>query len=547
MRIQAYAHSDPGRERSQNEDRVYCDERQRVFVVVDGMGGQAAGEKAADEAMAAIKRRLQEKTGEVERRIREAIWHANEEILRLAATRDEWKGMGCVVTAAVIEDGDVFIGHVGDTRLYEIRDGSISKITHDHSPVGMREDAGEIGELEAMRHPRRNEVYRDVGSAKHQLHDESFIEFVRRPFYPDCALVLCSDGLSDMVTSDEIRACVEQAGENGRNAASELVNLANERGGKDNVSVIVVTGEDFPRRTGLRPNDRNRNGEAGGKAKPTTEASQPLKRAHLLRSPAVFLLAGMALGIALLGLLLAFWPERAGSAIRMPSAASEDFAVIRVGKGRALQTIQQGMQQAQAGVAIEVDPGVYEGPIELKDGVKLIAKEPGTAIVEAEDYLPNRSAAVRGQSLQSSSLEGFVIRAKKGRKLAMGIRLISCKAAIVDTEVTDTYLIGVWLEGDSQALLLGNRLHDNSGRGLVVEGRSRVSLNTIEKNSVGIEIGPDSGALKLSNNIVRDNQSGIVVPSREWKAKVEHENVVIRNKTEIYTEVAAPPKRQPSK
>jgi len=215
-----------------------------VFVVVDGMGGQAAGEKAADEAMAAIKRRMQEKTGEVERRIREAIWHANEEILGLASTREEWKGMGCVVTVAVIEDGDVFIGHVGDTRLYEIRGGSICKVTHDHSPVGIREDAGEIGEIEAMRHPRRNEVYRDVGSAKHELYDESFIEFVRRPFYPDAALVLCSDGLSDMVTSDEIRACVAKSGNDGRNAAFELVNLANARGGKDKVSVIVVTGEE---------------------------------------------------------------------------------------------------------------------------------------------------------------------------------------------------------------------------------------------------------------------------------------------------------------
>ena len=147
MRIRAYAYSHPGRERSRNEDRVYSDEREGTFVVVDGMGGQAAGEKAADEAMAAIRRRLKQKTGEVERRIREAIWHANEEIIRLASAHAEWQGMGCVVTVAVIENGNLFIGHVGDTRLYEIRDGSIQKLTHDHSPVGVREDAGEIGEL----------------------------------------------------------------------------------------------------------------------------------------------------------------------------------------------------------------------------------------------------------------------------------------------------------------------------------------------------------------------------------------------------------------
>jgi len=529
VKIQAYAHSDPGRRRSRNEDRVYCDERERVFVVVDGMGGQAAGEKAAEVAMAAIKRRLQEKTGEVERRIREAIWHANEEILRLAATRDEWKGMGCVVTLAVIEDGEVFVGHVGDSRLYEIRDGSIWKITHDHSPVGIREDAGEIGEQEAMRHPRRNEVYRDVGSARHELYDDSFIEFVRRPFYPDGALVLCSDGLSDMVTADEIRACVEKAGSAGGNPASDLVKLANERGGKDNVTVIVVTGEDFSARNRLRPNGQDRDEATGAKT----------GRRRALLSPTLFLLAGVALGIALLTLALAFWPRApwgpggVDRATSLPSPASADFAVMNVGKGRPFETIQQAMQQAQAGDAIEVDPGIYEGPIELKNGVRMVAREPGTAIIEAEDVLPNQSAAVRGQSLQSTVLEGFVIRAKKGRKLAMGIRLISCKAAVYDMEVTGTYLVGIWNEGDSQCSLVGNRLHDNSGRGLVVEGRSRVTLNQIEKNTVGIEIGPESGALNISSNLVRDNKAGFLVPTLEWKAKVEQQNLLIRNKAEI--------------
>jgi len=512
---------------------VYCDEHEAMFVVVDGMGGQAAGEKAADEAMAAIRRRLKEKTGEVERRIREAIWHANEEIIRLASTRDEWKGMGCVLTVAVIEDGDLFIGHVGDTRLYEIRDGSIRKITHDHSPVGVREDAGEIGELEAMRHPRRNEVYRDVGSDKHDLYDDGFIEFVRRPFYPDAALVLCSDGLSDMITADEIRTCVERFADNRRNAASELVNLANEKGGKDNVSVIVVTGEDFPTRSDSRPYESEPDGKAAGSAERRTEASRLSKPRGAFRRPAVFFLAGMALGIALLALALAFWPTRVEPTTSLPPETSESFALIRVGKGRSLDTIQRGLLQAKAGDAIEVDPGVYEGPIELKDGVTVVAREPGTAIIEAEDHPPNQSAAVRGQSLRSASLEGFVVRAKQGRNLAIGIRLISCKVTIVDTEVSGAYSIAVWLEGDSQATLIGNWVHDNLGTALMAEGRSRVTLNRIEKNGVGVAIGPDSGALKVSGNVLRDNKSGVVAPSRELKAKVEHENLLVANKAQV--------------
>jgi serine/threonine protein phosphatase PrpC len=79
--------------------------------------------------------------------------------------------MACVLTVAVFENGSAGIGHVGDSRLYHLRRGTIRKVTHDHSPVGELEDAGEIGEAEAMRHPLRNELFRDVGSAEHELDD----------------------------------------------------------------------------------------------------------------------------------------------------------------------------------------------------------------------------------------------------------------------------------------------------------------------------------------------------------------------------------------
>src|SRR5437764_15398022 len=98
--------------------------------------------------------------------------------------------MACVLTVAVLDDGDVVVGHVGDTRLYKFRNGSLQKITRDHSPVGEREDARELSELEAMRHPRRNEVFRDVGSEPHHADDPDFIDVERMPFEPDAALLL---------------------------------------------------------------------------------------------------------------------------------------------------------------------------------------------------------------------------------------------------------------------------------------------------------------------------------------------------------------------
>ena len=162
-KLRCAAESDLGRVRTNNEDRVHCDPGRGIYLVVDGVGGQAAGEKAADVALSMIRTRLERQTGDAPQRIREAITVANNEIVRLARGNPQWEGMACVLTVALVEGESAFIGHVGDSRLYKIRGGRIQKITHDHSPVGEREDSGEISESDAMRHPRRNEVYRDIG------------------------------------------------------------------------------------------------------------------------------------------------------------------------------------------------------------------------------------------------------------------------------------------------------------------------------------------------------------------------------------------------
>src|SRR6516164_1321459 len=202
--------SDPGLVRHNNEDGFYCDPDRGIYLVVDGIGGQAAGEKAAEIAVERIRARLERQTGTCEQRIREAIAMANNEILRQAGSRPEWVGMACVLTLAVLENGSAVIGHVGDSRLYQVRAGEIREITHDHSPVGEREDNRELTGAEAMRHPRRNEVFRDVGSEGHAPDDPDFIEIARIPFDGDSAMVLCSDGLSDLVPSETIRKAVER-------------------------------------------------------------------------------------------------------------------------------------------------------------------------------------------------------------------------------------------------------------------------------------------------------------------------------------------------
>ena len=182
------AASDPGKRRKNNEDRYYVDPDRGIYAVIDGVGGHAAGETAAGVAVDVIRERLERQTGSPEERIRESITLANNEIFRLSRTRPEWTGMACVLTLALIEDDVVTVGHVGDSRLYLLRQGEIKKMTHDHSPVGEREDRGELKEEDAMRHSRRNEIFRDVGSSERNPDDAAFIEMQTFPMPSDGAL-----------------------------------------------------------------------------------------------------------------------------------------------------------------------------------------------------------------------------------------------------------------------------------------------------------------------------------------------------------------------
>jgi len=130
--------SDPGLVREENEDRVYADESRGIFLVVDGMGGRAAGETAAQTAVDVIARYPIES----ERDVAEAITAANNQIHRLAQEREACRGMAWVLTLAVAREDRITVGHVGDSRLYLIWNGTIRKLTSDHSPVGELEDSG---------------------------------------------------------------------------------------------------------------------------------------------------------------------------------------------------------------------------------------------------------------------------------------------------------------------------------------------------------------------------------------------------------------------
>jgi serine/threonine protein phosphatase PrpC len=286
--------TDAGLVRASNEDRYWIDDDNGIFLVVDGVGGQAAGETAAETAVDAIRQELQAASEDAtaEDRVRRAIAAANNRIYANAQANEELHGMACVLTLAVVDSSELVIGHVGDSRLYLIWNGAIRKLTPDHSPVGEGEDAGDLTEEEAMLHPRRNEVFRDVGTSPHEASDEEFIEIRRCQFKPEAAFLLCSDGLTDVLPSSAIRDIVDRYDGDPAQVTRDLVDAANDAGGKDNITALFVAGSAF------RPQRR----EARARHAITRMRSEPTRAREPRRFFAgrvAFLLYGVLLGVLL--------------------------------------------------------------------------------------------------------------------------------------------------------------------------------------------------------------------------------------------------------
>lgn len=251
--------TDVGVVREANEDSYfvqdwhYVSQTRRVshgiFIVADGMGGAQAGEYASALATRVVSQVVndgfarQEQQSSAELNIpdilEQAIKKANKSIYDAAKSNPEFQGMGTTVTAAVVYQGMVYIGHVGDSRGYMIIKDEIEKITRDHSLVGRLLEIGQITEEEAAIHPQRNLIYRSLGA-----YPNVEVDLYERPFVPGNCLLLCSDGLVEHVKDSEIHQIVERATDQWR-ACNQLVNIANIRGGEDNTTIIIVYMDDL--------------------------------------------------------------------------------------------------------------------------------------------------------------------------------------------------------------------------------------------------------------------------------------------------------------
>ena len=467
--LRAFGATDVGRRRSANEDRFHVDTARGIFVVVDGVGGHAAGDKAADTAIAAIVERLERQTGAVTDRLREAITIANNEIHWLAASHPQWRGMACVATAVVIDGERAVVGHVGDSRLYRLAEGAIEKITPDHSPVGEREDANEMSELEARRHPRRNEVYRDIGSDLRKATDESFVFVTEFDLSPGSALLLCSDGLTDLVASETLRHIATTHAGAPEVLVRRLIAAANDAGGKDNITAIYVE----------RPVEQS---VARSFGSASLAAGLPFDFAQGnrgVKSRPAYARVALMLGVILLagfgfGLIAAArgWPIP-GLSLVMTSPPGT--VVVRPGG-----SIMAAIAEAAPGASVLVEPGEYRERLTLRDGIRVVSRVPRGATIRLPFDAAESDAAVVAADVTSAELAGFRIVGDAASPLGIGVTTRETGVRLVDLEISGAVTAAVDLGSGGDVSISGSLIHDNPGSAMVIRaGATPRIANTV--------------------------------------------------------------------
>jgi len=249
MEVSAHGLTHVGRQRQHNEDAFLVESDARLFLVADGMGGHAAGEIASRIAVDSISEFIlhtkeddgtwphayDEHFTRTTNRLMAAVRLANTRVLEAMKKDARLRGMGTTVVACMADDEKVSVAHVGDSRAYLIREGQLSRITNDHSWVFEQVQAGMLTEAEAEKHPLRNVITRALGGALQVTPDASEIHA-----QPGDVFLLCSDGLTGMVPENEILRVVTANSSDLPKACQQLIDAANERGGLDNVTAVLV-------------------------------------------------------------------------------------------------------------------------------------------------------------------------------------------------------------------------------------------------------------------------------------------------------------------
>jgi protein phosphatase len=293
--------TDPGRRRRHNEDAFVCEPP--LFAIADGMGGAQAGELASRLAAATVGR-AEATEGSGRERVVALIEAANRSVYERASGDQSVSGMGTTMTVALVEEDRVWVGHVGDSRAYLFRDGTLEQLTEDHSLVAELVRSGRLTPDEAGQHPHRSVITRALGTDA-----DVAVDAIAVPTQPGDVFVLCSDGLTSMVDDTVILEQLQRHRDDLEAAARSLVERANDAGGEDNISVVlfeVAGSAEALERTGeipVRDDEETLHGIPSPFADGAEVEAAPVRRARfgqaLAATAAVVLVVG---GLAVFGL-----------------------------------------------------------------------------------------------------------------------------------------------------------------------------------------------------------------------------------------------------
>ncbi len=233
--MKAVGNSVIGMRRTNNEDAIYINEQKNLYLVADGMGGCNAGEVASSTAISAFVKAMENaENGEILDKMMSAVAQCNKEVYQKSRENIEFLDMGTTLVAVTVENEKMFIVHVGDSRVYLFRENNLQQITTDHSYVMELVKIGSITREEAEVHPKRNIITRAIG-IREEVEADTVIEDVKQ----GDKILLCTDGLSNMVSKGEMtKILIEQCSTEEK--VKKLVVLANEKGGLDNISLILI-------------------------------------------------------------------------------------------------------------------------------------------------------------------------------------------------------------------------------------------------------------------------------------------------------------------
>lgn len=248
MQLVSFGLSDVGRKRSRNEDSFLVDDKLQLYIVADGMGGHSGGEHASRLAVTTMQEVIESMNTDPEAtvisgvnseeteygdRLKYAIEVASQKIFDQALYDPELKGMGTTITAMMVDSDRAYIANVGDSRVYLLRDGEIRQVTTDHSLVTEQMQAGLISPGDAKKHRLKNIITRSVG-----YQEEVEIDLTTIDLKPTDRIILCSDGLTNMLDDEKITQQV-MGHKDLEKSCKELIRLANENGGEDNITAII--------------------------------------------------------------------------------------------------------------------------------------------------------------------------------------------------------------------------------------------------------------------------------------------------------------------